>query len=236
MKTVLTIAGSDCSGGAGIQADIKTMIMNGVYAMSAITALTAQNTTGVYGIQETSPEFLDNQLDCIFTDIFPDAVKIGMLSSAEIMHHVAVKLQQYHAHHIVLDPVMISTSGHRLMDKDAEQTLQKELFPLAEIITPNIPEAEALTGLQITNTDSMEEAAHKLYESFHISVLLERAAIASTMQMTFFIQTDMASGCMVNASTIQILTAPAAHFPVRLPQILPEDFLLKILCAVPSSI
>lgn len=159
-----------------------------------------------------------------------------MLSSAEIMHHVAVKLQQYHAHHIVLDPVMISTSGHRLMDKDAEQTLQKELFPLAEIITPNIPEAEALTGLQITNADSMEEAAHKLYESFHISVLLERAAIASTMQMTFFIQTDMASGCMVNASTIQILTAPAAHFPVRLPQILPEDFLLKILCAVPSSI
>lgn len=117
MKTVLTIAGSDCSGGAGIQADIKTMIMNGVYAMSAITALTAQNTTGVYGIQETSPEFLDNQLDCIFTDIFPDAVKIGMLSSAEIMHHVAVKLQQYHAHHIVLDPVMISTSGHRLMDQ-----------------------------------------------------------------------------------------------------------------------
>ena len=111
MKTVLTIAGSDCSGGAGIQADIKTMIMNGVYAMSAITALTAQNTTGVYGIQETSPEFLDNQLDCIFTDIFPDAVKIGMLSSAEIMHHVAVKLQQYHAHHIVLDPVMVSTSG-----------------------------------------------------------------------------------------------------------------------------
>ena len=100
MKTVLTIAGSDCSGGAGIQADIKTMIMNGVYAMSAITALTAQNTTGVYGIQETSPEFLDNQLDCIFTDIFPDAVKIGMLSSAEIMHHVAVKLQQYHAHPI----------------------------------------------------------------------------------------------------------------------------------------
>ena len=128
MKTVLTIAGSDCSGGAGIQADIKTMIMNGVYAMSAITALTAQNTTGVYGIQETSPEFLDNQLDCIFTDIFPDAVKIGMLSSAELMHHVAVKLQQYHAHHIVLDPVMVSTSGHRLMDKNAEQTLQKELY------------------------------------------------------------------------------------------------------------
>lgn len=173
MKTVLTIAGSDCSGGAGIQADIKTMIMNGVYAMSAITALTAQNTTGVYGIQEASPEFLDNQLDCIFTDIFPDAVKIGMLSSSEIMCHVASKLHQYHARHIVLDPVMVSTSGHRLMNKDAEETLKKELFPLAEVITPNIPEAEALTGMQITDDASMENAARVLYETFHVSVLLK---------------------------------------------------------------
>ena len=173
MKTVLTIAGSDCSGGAGIQADIKTMIMNGVYAMSAITALTAQNTTGVYGIQEVSPEFLDNQLDCIFTDIFPDAVKIGMLSSSEIMRHVASKLRQYQARHIVLDPVMVSTSGHRLMNKDAEETLQKELFPLAEVITPNIPEAEALTGMQITDAASMENAARALYGTFHVSVLLK---------------------------------------------------------------
>lgn len=173
MKTVLTIAGSDCSGGAGIQADIKTMIMNGVYAMSAITALTAQNTTGVYGIQETSSEFLDNQLDCIFTDIFPDAVKIGMLSSSEIMCHVASKLRQYQARHIVLDPVMVSTSGHRLMNKDAEETLQKELFPLAEVITPNIPEAEALTGMQITDAASMENAARTLYGTFHVSVLLK---------------------------------------------------------------
>ncbi len=173
MKTVLTIAGSDCSGGAGIQADIKTMIMNGVYAMSAITALTAQNTTGVYGIQETSSEFLDNQLDCIFTDIFPDAVKIGMLSSSEIMRHVASKLRQYQARHIVLDPVMVSTSGHRLMNKDAEETLQKELFPLAEVITPNIPEAEALTGMQITDAASMENAARALYGTFHVSVLLK---------------------------------------------------------------
>ena len=173
MQTVLTIAGSDSSGGAGIQADIKTMIMNGVYAMSAITALTAQNTTGVYGIQESTPEFIDQQLDCIFTDIFPDAVKIGMLSSAEIMHHVADKLHHYKASHIVLDPVMVSTSGHRLMNKDAEETLQKELFPLAEIITPNIPEAEALTGMQITDASSMEKAALALYEKFHISVLLK---------------------------------------------------------------
>lgn len=173
MKTVLTIAGSDCSGGAGIQADIKTMIMNGVYAMSAITALTAQNTTGVYGIQESSPEFLDQQLDCIFTDIFPDAVKIGMLSSSEIMCHVASRLSQYHAGHIVLDPVMVSTSGHRLMNADAEETLQKELFPLAEIITPNIPEAEALTGMQITDARLMEKAARTLYEKFQVSVLLK---------------------------------------------------------------
>lgn len=173
MKTVLTIAGSDCSGGAGIQADIKTMIMNGVYAMSVITALTAQNTTGVFGIQESPVEFVDQQMDCVFQDIFPDAVKIGMLSSAEIMHHVAAGLQKYEARHIVLDPVMVSTSGHRLMQKEAEETLQKELFPLAEVITPNIPEAEVLTGLKITDADSMELAARAISNEFHISVLLK---------------------------------------------------------------
>lgn len=173
MKTVLTIAGSDCSGGAGIQADIKTMIMNGVYAMSVITALTAQNTTGVFGIQESPIEFVDQQMDCVFQDIFPDAVKIGMLSSPEIMHHVAAGLQKYEARHIVLDPVMVSTSGHRLMQKEAEETLQKELFPLAEVITPNIPEAEVLTGLKITDADSMELAARAISNEFHISVLLK---------------------------------------------------------------
>ena len=173
MKTVLTIAGSDCSGGAGIQADIKTMIMNGVYAMSVITALTAQNTTGVFGIQESPVEFVDQQMDCVFQDIFPDAVKIGMLSSPEIMHHVAAGLQKYRARHIVLDPVMVSTSGHRLMQKEAEETLQKELFPLAEVITPNIPEAEVLTGLKITDADSMELAARAISNEFHISVLLK---------------------------------------------------------------
>ena len=173
MKTVLTIAGSDCSGGAGIQADIKTMIMNGVYAMSVITALTAQNTTGVFGIQESPVEFVDQQMDCVFQDIFPDAVKIGMLSSPEIMHHVAAGLQKYEARHIVLDPVMVSTSGHRLMQKEAEETLQKELFPLAEVITPNIPEAEVLTGLKITDAASMELAARAISNEFHISVLLK---------------------------------------------------------------
>ena len=173
MKTVLTIAGSYCSCGAGKQADIKTMIMNGVYAMSGITALTAQNTTGVFGIQETPVEFVDQQMDCVFQDIFPDAVKIGMLSSPEIMHHVAAGLQKYEARHIVLDPVMVSTSGHRLMQKEAEETLQKELFPLAEVITPNIPEAEVLTGLKITDADSMELAAKAISNEFHISVLLK---------------------------------------------------------------
>ena len=173
MKTVLTIAGSDCSGGAGIQADIKTMIMNGVYAMSVITALTAQNTTGVFGIQESPVEFVDQQMECVFQDIFPDAVKIGMLSSPEIMHHVAAGLQKYEARHIVLDPVMVSTSGHRLMQKEAEEILQKELFPLAEVITPNIPEAEVLTGLKITDADSMELAARAISNEFHISVLLK---------------------------------------------------------------
>ena len=165
MKKVLSIAGSDCSGGAGIQADIKTMIMNGVYAMSVITALTAQNTTGVFGIQESPVEFVDQQMECVFQDIFPDAVKIGMLSSPEIMHHVAAGLQKYEARHIVLDPVMVSTSGHRLM--------QKELFPLAEVITPNSPEAEVLTGLKITDADSMELAARAISNEFHISVLLK---------------------------------------------------------------
>lgn len=173
MKTTLTIAGSDSSGGAGIQADLKTMEAHGVYGMSAVTALTAQNTTGVYGILEVSPEFLGSQLDCIFTDIFPDAVKIGMLSSGNIMHTVAKKLRQYGAVHVVLDPVMVSTSGSRLMEEDAARVMQEELFPLAEVITPNIPEAEALTGLWIRDGADMELAAKRLYEDFGCAVLLK---------------------------------------------------------------
>ena len=173
LKTVLTIAGSDSSGGAGIQADIKAITMNGVYASSVITALTAQNTTGVYGIQETPADFIAAQMDAVFSDIFPDAVKIGMLPSPDAMKCVASRLRQYKPAYIVLDPVMVSTSGHRLMNKDAEETLQKELFPLAEVITPNVPEAENLTGIQITDAASMEKAAHMLYEKFHVSVLLK---------------------------------------------------------------
>lgn len=171
MKTVLTIAGSDCSGGAGIQADIKTMIMNGVYAMSAITALTAQNTTGVYGIQEASPEFLDNQLDCIFTDIFPDAVKIGMVSESDLIQVIAGKLHQYKAKNIVVDPVMVATSGARLISEEAVDVLKNELFPLADLLTPNIPETEVLTGIQIKSAEDMIEAARQVSEKYHCAVL-----------------------------------------------------------------
>lgn len=171
MRTALSIAGSDSSGGAGIQADIKTMFAHGVYAMSAITALTAQNTTGVYGIMEVTPEFLANQLDCIFTDIYPDAVKIGMLSSGEIMKTAAEKLRQYEARHIVLDPVMVSTSGSRLMDENAISIMKEQLFPLAELITPNIPETEILTGINIQNQKDMETAAARLQEISQCAVL-----------------------------------------------------------------
>ncbi len=136
MRTALTIAGSDSSGGAGIQADIKTMTVNGVYAMSAVTALTAQNTVGVKAIMEASPEFLEEQLDCIFTDIRPDAVKIGMLSSAALMRTVARKLKEYQAENIVVDPVMVSTSGSRLMAEEAVQVMKEEICPLADVITP----------------------------------------------------------------------------------------------------
>lgn len=171
MKTVLTIAGSDCSGGAGIQADIKTMLANGVYSMSAITALTAQNTTGVYDVMEVTPEFLGKQLDCIFTDIFPDAVKVGMVSSSELIRVIAAKLRQYNAKNIVVDPVMVSTSGSRLINNDAVEVLKKELCCMATVITPNIPEAEILSGVKINKGDDCITAAKKLSQEFGCAVL-----------------------------------------------------------------
>ena len=173
MYTALTIAGSDCSGGAGIQADIKTMTANGVYAMSAITALTAQNTTGVYGVMESSPEFLANQLDCIFTDIFPDSVKTGMLSSSALIDVICDKLIEYKAKNIVVDPVMISTSGSKLLSDDAMDVLQKRLLPLATVITPNLPEVQALCGIEVKDADGMEKAAQLLYEKFGCNVLVK---------------------------------------------------------------
>lgn len=171
MKTALTIAGSDSSGGAGIQADIKTMTANGVFAMSAITALTAQNTTGVTDIFETTPKFLGEQLDAVFTDIYPDAVKIGMVSSAELIHTIAKKLDEYHAKHIVVDPVMVATSGSKLLRDDAVQALTQELLPISEVVTPNIPEAEILSGMTIKNADDMEAAAKLISEKYGCAVL-----------------------------------------------------------------
>ena len=171
MKTALTIAGSDSSGGAGIQADIKTMTANGVYAMSAITALTAQNTTGVYGILEVTPEFLANQLDCIFTDIRPDAVKTGMVSSSALIEVIAQKLTQYKAKNLVIDPVMVATSGAKLISDEAIETLKGKLLGLATLITPNIPEAQVLSGMDIRTAEDMERAAKAIYEAYGCAVL-----------------------------------------------------------------
>ena len=171
MKTALTIAGSDSSGGAGIQADIKTMISNGVYAMSAVTALTAQNTTGVTAIMEVTPEFLAEELDNIFTDIYQDAVKIGMVSSGALLHVIAEKLQEYKARNIVVDPVMIATSGARLISEEAVEVLKNSLLPMAALVTPNIPEAEVLSGRKIVTSEDMIKAAALIGETYHCAVL-----------------------------------------------------------------
>ena len=173
MKTALSIAGSDSCGGAGIQADIKTMTLNGVYAMSAITALTAQNTTGVRGVQEATPDFLAQQIDAVFEDIRPDAVKIGMVSSAELIKTIAERLKFHKAERVVVDTVMVATSGARLINEDAIDVLKSELIPLATLVTPNIPEAEVLSGMKIQNKDDMLKAARIISEAYHCAVLLK---------------------------------------------------------------
>lgn len=173
MKTALTIAGSDSSGGAGIQADIKTMCANHVFATSAITALTAQNTLGVTGIMDVTPEFLSQELDAVFTDIYPDAVKIGMVSSTALIHTIAQKLLEYKAKNIVVDPVMVATSGAKLISENAIDSLKKELLPLATVITPNIPEAQVLSGMSILNEDEMIEAAKKISDTFGCATLVK---------------------------------------------------------------
>lgn len=173
MKTALTIAGSDSSGGAGIQADIKTMMANGVYAMSAITALTAQNTTGVTAILNVTPEFLAQELDAVFTDIYPDAVKIGMVSESELIRTIAARLKQYGAKNIVVDPVMVATSGAKLICDEAVDILKTELFPLASMLTPNIPETEVLTGRAVRSAEDMIEAARQIADTYHCAVLVK---------------------------------------------------------------
>ena len=173
MKTALTIAGSDCSGGAGIQADLKTMTMHGVYAMSAVTALTAQNTAGVRAIQVSTPEFLIQQIDAVFEDIFPDAVKTGMVSSAGQIRVIADRLRYYGAGNIVVDPVMTATSGAVLMENGALRALREELLPLATITTPNIPEAEILSGMRIATGPDMIAAAERIRGEHHCAVLIK---------------------------------------------------------------
>lgn len=173
MRTALTIAGSDSSGGAGIQADIKTMISNGVFAMSAITALTAQNTVGVKDIMTVTPEFLKAQLDAVFSDIYPDAVKIGMVASSQLIETIANVLTAYEAKNIVVDPVMVATSGSKLIKDDAVKALQEKLLPMATIVTPNIPEATVLSGIEVKDEEDMIAAARIISETYHCSVLLK---------------------------------------------------------------
>ena len=173
MHTALTIAGSDSSGGAGIQADLKTMTAHGVYGMSALTALTAQNTTGVTDILAVPPAFLAAQLDAVFTDIPPDAVKIGMVADAALIRVIAEKLDEYHAQNVVVDPVMVATSGARLISEDAVEALVSLLLPRATIITPNIPEAEVLADTAITDRKGMTAAAAHIYERAHTAVLMK---------------------------------------------------------------
>ena len=173
MNTALTIAGSDSSGGAGIQADIKTMTAHGVYAMSAVTALTAQNTTGVTGIMEVTPEFLREQIDDIFTDIYPDAVKIGMVSSSRLIEVIAERLAHDGAANIVVDPVMVATSGARLIGEEAVDTLKERLLPMATVLTPNIPEAEVLSGMDVRTAEDMERAAALIGDTYGCAVLVK---------------------------------------------------------------
>ena len=172
-KTALTIAGSDSGGGAGIQADIKTMMANGVYAMSAITALTAQNTTGVRNIMNVTPQFLEDQLDAVFKDIYPDAVKIGMVSESPLIESISNKLKEYGPSNVVVDPVMVATSGARLISEDAIDVLKLKLFPLADLITPNIPEAEVLADMKIETVDDMTKAAQVIADRYSCCVLLK---------------------------------------------------------------
>ncbi|WP_315081097.1 bifunctional hydroxymethylpyrimidine kinase/phosphomethylpyrimidine kinase [uncultured Clostridium sp.] len=165
MFKALTIAGSDSCGGAGIQADLKSFSANGVYGMSVITAITAQNTMGVFGIQDINPKIIESQIDVIFDDIIVDAVKIGMVSKIESIKAISKSLKKFlNLPKVVLDPVMISKSGFNLLSPDAKEALIEELFPLATLITPNLPEAEEILGMKISNLDEMKEAAKKLQE------------------------------------------------------------------------
>lgn len=173
MKTVLTIAGSDCSGGAGIQADLKTITVHGLYGESVITALTAQNTMGVADVMPVPPGFLEKQLECIFTDIVPDAVKVGMIPGVSQMQVISDCLEKYHPQNVVMDTVMVSTSGRNLMEPEAVQFYQEKLLPFADIYTPNIPETELLTGEKINTREERMNVVGELAIRYPGAVLLK---------------------------------------------------------------
>ncbi|MCD7799715.1 MAG: bifunctional hydroxymethylpyrimidine kinase/phosphomethylpyrimidine kinase [Ruminococcus sp.] len=179
MNTMLTIAGSDSIGGAGIQADIKTALANGVYSMSVITSVTAQNTVGVQGIHDIPCDFVRLQLDSVFTDIFPDAVKVGMVSNSDIIKTIAERLKFYQAKNIVCDTVMVSTSGNRLISESAIDTLKNDLIPLATVITPNVPEAEVLSNMDIKSKDDMVISAKRISKYYRGNILIKGGHLVS---------------------------------------------------------
>ena len=209
MFTALTIAGSDSSGGAGIQADIKTMSALGVYAMSVITAITAQNTTGVYGVQYVDDNMIENQLNCVLSDIFPDAVKIGMLSSPSSVEIIAKCLSDYNIRNIVIDPVMVSTSGASLTKSDTVLALEKHLLPLATLITPTIPEAEILSGHKITTHESCITTARDLSLKYNTAVLIKGGHAVFNDTMTAIIK-EGKDDKLIEYST-DILVCPGAE-------------------------
>ncbi|MCY1152745.1 MAG: bifunctional hydroxymethylpyrimidine kinase/phosphomethylpyrimidine kinase [Sphaerochaetaceae bacterium] len=173
MKKVLTIAGSDCSGGAGIQADIKTMVNHNVYAMSVITALTAQNTQGVYDILNINKDMIKAQIDAIFTDIIPDAIKIGMVSNSDSIITISECLKLYNAQNIVLDPVMVATSNGKLIEEEAISTLINHLIPLSKVVTPNLFEASVLSKMEIKSKSDMEKVGTFLHEKYNVAFLIK---------------------------------------------------------------
>lgn len=191
MKKVLTIAGSDCSGGAGIQADLKTIMAHNCYGMSVITALTAQNTSGVYGVIETDKKFVAKQIDCIFSDIIPDSVKIGMVSSSKIIEEIANQLLKFNAQNIVIDPVMVSTSGSKLLNDSAINMLKNKLFPLSLVITPNISEAEVLSDIKIKNKEDMIKSAKEISKFYKGNILIKGGHLKDTADDLLFSQNQI---------------------------------------------
>ena len=185
-NTVLTIAGSDSGGGAGIQADIKTISAMGCYAASAITAITVQNTLGVQAVHPVPLDILRGQIDAVLSDIGADAVKIGMLHSSEVVNLVAEMIEKYQIRNIVLDPVMVSTSGHRLIEEDAVEVIKTRLMPLARVITPNVPEAEILAGCKIAGEDEFEAIARRLSDNGNVSVLMKAGHLSGDSLVDYF--------------------------------------------------